>query len=121
MAKERDEYARKHDGAGMEIENYRVLCSQLEAQISMMHDKGSAKGAAGAHAEQRERSVADGSLSKEDEQRQNQRQQRQTELGEDGKVDARGCNLAVAGTKRECDDGDTEVLDEASAQEVGQY
>lgn len=48
----------------MEIENYRVLCSQLEAQISMMHDKGSAKGAAGALGEQRERSVADGSLSK---------------------------------------------------------
>jgi hypothetical protein len=42
----------------MEIASYRQLCSQLEAQISMMHDKGGMKVPAGAHEELRERAAA---------------------------------------------------------------
>ena len=42
----------------MEIASYRQLCSQLEAQISMMHDKEGMKVPAGAHEEDRERAAA---------------------------------------------------------------
>jgi hypothetical protein len=52
----------------VEIANYRVLCSQLEAQIHQMHDRGGSRGAAGAAAsargEQRERRDAGPSMAK---------------------------------------------------------
>lgn len=55
-------------GAGVEIANYRVLCSQLEAQIHQMHDRGGSRGAAGATAgargEHRERRDGGPSMAK---------------------------------------------------------
>jgi len=48
MTTERDDFARKQDGASAEISNYRVLCSQLEAQLNMIHgNRGVSSGGAG--------------------------------------------------------------------------
>ena len=85
LSKERDDYARKSDGAGQEISNYKVLCSQLEAQINHMNDqRGTQGGVGGAHG----RHDTSGASSKEDEQERRQLQAKvedeESRMEEDG-------------------------------------